>query len=74
MKEIIKQKMDEHVQKILAKEDITNEDYHLLNMLYQKIENEEQLAEMEAKKEASKAELEENKKQLCELFSRSLFN
>ena len=74
MKEIIKKKMDEHIDRILAKEEITNEDYYLLNMLYQKIEGEEKLAEMEAQKEANRAELEESKKQLCELFSKSIFN
>lgn len=74
MKEAIKKKMDEHIQKILAKEEISNEDYYLLNMLYQKIEGEEKLAEMEAKNEADKAAWNENKKQLCELFSKSLLN
>lgn len=74
MKETIKQKMDEHIQKILAKEEISNEDYYLLNMLLQKIEGEEKLAEMEAKNEADKAAWNENKKQLCELFSKSLLN
>ena len=74
MKETIKQKMDEHIQKILAKGEISNEDYYLLNMLLQKIEGEEKLAEMEAKNEADKAAWNENKKQLCELFSKSLLN
>lgn len=66
MKETIKKKMDEHIQKILAKEEISNEDYYLLNMLYQKIEGEEKLAEMEAKNEADKAAWEEKKKELMD--------
>lgn len=66
MKEIIKKKMDEHIQKILAKEEISNEDYYLLNMLYQKIEGEEKLAEMEAKNEADKAAWEVRKKEIME--------
>lgn len=66
MKEIIKKKMDEHIQKILAKEEISNEDYYLLNMLYQKIEGEEKLAEMEARNEADKAAWEEKRKELSE--------
>ena len=51
MKEIIKKKMDAHIDKILAKDEITNEDYYLLSMVYQKIEGEEMLAVMEAKNE-----------------------
>lgn len=70
MKEIIKQKMDEHIQKILAKEEISNEDYYLLNMLYQKIEGEEKLAEMEAKNEADKAAWEEKRKELTDAMFR----
>ena len=41
MKEIIKKKMDEHVEKILAKEEISNEEYFLLCSVLQKIEGEE---------------------------------
>lgn len=66
MKEIIKKKMDEHIDKILAKEEISNEDYYLLNMLYQKIEGEEKLAEMEAKNEADKAAWEVKRKELMD--------
>lgn len=66
MKEIIKKKMDEHIEKILAKEEISNEDYYLLNMLYQKIEGEEKLAEMEAKNEKDREESKKKQKEMYE--------
>lgn len=66
MKEIIKKKMDEHIERIIAKEEISNEDYYLLNMLYQKIEGDEKLAEMQAQNEADKAAWEEKRKELME--------
>lgn len=66
MKEIIKKKMDEHIGRILAKEEISNEDYCVLNMLYQKIEGDEKLAEMQAQNEADKAAWEEKRKELME--------
>lgn len=66
MKEIIKKKMDEHIEKILAKDEISNEDYYLLNMLYQKIEGEEKLAEMEAKNEKDREESKKKQKEMYE--------
>lgn len=66
MKEIIKKKMDEHIKKILAKDEISNEDYYLLNMLYQKIEGEEKLAEMEAKNEKDREESKKKQKEMYE--------
>lgn len=56
MKENIKKKLDDHIRKILAKEEITNEDYYLLLMLYQKIENEEKLAEIEERNRRDREE------------------
>lgn len=66
MKETIKKKMDEHIDRILTKEEISNEDYYLLNMLYQKIEGEEKIAEIQAKNEADKAAWELKKKEIME--------
>ena len=66
MKEIIKKKMDEHIDKILAKEEISNEDYYLLSMVYQKIEGEEKLAEMEAKNEKDREESKKKQKEMYE--------
>ena len=62
--ETIKKKMDEHIERILAKKEISNEDYYLLCMVPQKIEGEEKLAEMQAKNEADKAAWEVRKKEL----------
>lgn len=72
MKEIIKKKMDEHIDRILAKEEISNEDYYLLNMLMQKIEAEERIAAMEAQNEADKEKMAEHKKELYETIAKSL--
>ncbi|MBD5543724.1 MAG: hypothetical protein HDR01_05655 [Lachnospiraceae bacterium] len=72
MKETIKKKMDAHIEKILAKEEISNEDYYLLNMLYQKIEGEERLAEMEAKNERDREEGRKKQKELYESIMKNL--
>lgn len=74
MKEIIKKKMDEHIDKILAKEEISNEDYYLLNMLYQKIEGEEKLAEMEAKNEKDREESKKKQKEMYESLMKTFSN
>lgn len=66
MKETIKKKMDEHIDKILAKEEISNEDYYLLSMVYQKIEGEEKLAEMEAKNEEEREKSKQKQKEIYE--------
>lgn len=66
MKETIKKKMDEHIDRILAKEEITNEDYYLLNMLYAKIAGEEKIAEIQKKNEADKAAWEVKRKELTD--------
>lgn len=69
MKEEIKKKLDDHIQKILEKEEITNEDYYLLLMLYQKIEGEEKLAEIE---ERNRKDWEEDRNRtlgaFCSMF------
>lgn len=74
MKEIIKKKMNEHIDKILAKEEISNEDYYLLNMLYQKIEGEEKLAEMEAKNEKDREESKKKQKEMYESLMKIFSN
>lgn len=70
MKEIIKKKMDEHIDRIIAKEEISNEDYYLLNMLYQKIECDEKAAEAAAQLEISKEKNKERQEELYRSFSR----
>lgn len=71
MKEIIKKKMNDHVNEILAKEKISNDDYCLLNMLYQKIENEEKLAEMEARNEEEREKSKQRQKEMYESLMKS---
>lgn len=66
MKEIIKKKMDEHIDRILAKEEISNEDYYLLSMLYNRIEMDEKNAEMAAQMEIDKAKNKEKQKEIYE--------
>lgn len=72
MKEIIKKKMEEHVHKILAKEEISNEDYCLLCGVYQKIEAEEKAAEMAAQMEADKEKNKEKQKEMFETLCKGL--
>lgn len=72
MKEIIKKKMDEHIDRILAKEEISNEDYYLLSMLYNKIEMDEKNAEMAAQIEADKEKSKEKQKELYENLMKTL--
>lgn len=74
MKEIIKKKMDEHIDKIIAKDEISNEDYYLLNMLYQKIEGEEKLAEMEAKNEEEREKSKQKQKEMYESLMKTFSN
>lgn len=56
MKEEIRAKLEDHIKKILAKDEITNEDYYLLLMVYQKIESEEKLAEIEERNRRDREE------------------
>ncbi len=74
MKEIIKKKMDEHIEKILEKEEISNEDYYLLSMVYQKIEGEEKLAEMEAKNEEEREKSKQKQKEMYESLMKTFSN
>lgn len=71
MKEIIRKKMDAHIDKILAKDEITNEDYYLLSMVYQKIEGEEMLAVMEAKNEEEREKDKQRQKEMYENLLRT---
>ena len=71
MKEIIRKKMDEHIDRILAKDEITNEDYYLLNMVCQKIEGEEALAEMKAKNEEEREKDKQRQKEMYENLLRT---
>lgn len=66
MKDKIKAKLDSHIDSILAKDTITNEDYYLLNILYQKIEADEKIAETQAKMEEEKAKSREKMQALVD--------
>lgn len=66
MKEIIKKKMDEHVEKILAKEEISNEEYFLLCSVLQKVEGEEKLAEIKARNEEEREKSKQKQKEVYE--------
>ena len=74
MKEIIKKKMDEHIEKIIEKEEISNEDYYLLNLVYQKIEGEEKLAEMEARNKEEREKNKQKYQELREILSKDLLS
>ena len=58
--------MDEHIEKILAKEEISNDDYCVLNMVYGKIEMDEKNAEIEAQMEADKEKNKQKQKEVYE--------
>lgn len=74
MKEIIKKKMDEHIDKILAKEEISNEDYYLLNMLYQSIEAKEKAEEIAEQMEADKEKNKQKQKEIYESIIKTITN
>lgn len=60
MKDLIKNKLNEHIDKILAKEELTNEDAACLLSVLHKIEDEEQRLRFEAEsKERTKKMFEQ---------------